>query len=168
MTLTTHAIVGAAAAAVVPAHPFAAFAAGFVSHFVADTIPHKDYDDLFKSLRKDEKNKLNTDFELNKDFVRDFAIIAGDGLLGLVVSLAIFTSLFPVSPFLILLGAFGGQVPDALQFVYYKTHSKILEPLQRFHIWIQQKSPIAVPLWVGLGLQCVCILLVLGGVWLAY
>jgi hypothetical protein len=43
MILSTHAIVGAALASLMPSHPIAAFAAGFASHFVIDSTPHWDY-----------------------------------------------------------------------------------------------------------------------------
>ena len=167
MTLTTHALVGAAAAAVLPQHPLLAFVAGFVSHFVADTIPHKDYDELFKSYRP-AVDKLKNDFEINKDFWRDLAIIAGDGLLGLILALAFFAVLVPASPLIVLLGALGGQIPDALQFLYFKTRAELMVPLQRFHIWIQQTSPIVVPLWVALGLQGALVVFMFAAVYAIY
>ncbi|MBX4191880.1 hypothetical protein KW798_00090 [Candidatus Parcubacteria bacterium] len=167
MTLTTHAIVGAAAAAVVPQHPVWAFVAGFVSHLAIDAIPHKDYGDLLSSFREDDEHPLNNDFVLNKNSISDLAWICFDGMLGLVASIAIFVWFFQISPLIALIGAFAGEFPDALQFLYFKTHTKILLPLQKFHIWIQQKSPINTTFSVALGLQCVLVLAVLGVVWLA-
>jgi hypothetical protein len=43
MILSTHAIVGGAIASLFPSHPLLVVAAGFVSHFAIDAIPHWDY-----------------------------------------------------------------------------------------------------------------------------
>jgi hypothetical protein len=55
MTLTTHALLGAAAASLFPASPALAFAAGFASHFAADALPHWDYKILSKKENKEDK-----------------------------------------------------------------------------------------------------------------
>jgi hypothetical protein len=161
MTLTTHAIVGAAAASLFPTQPVLAFVAGFASHLAADAIPHWDYHP--QSMIKNKTNPLANDMIIGKDFFDDFVQIAGDSFVGLALSVLIFNAwLFHIPLLIVVIGVVAGILPDPLQFVYYKTHSKILEPLQRFHVWIQQKSPIAVPAWVGIGLQCALVVVLIG------
>ena len=86
MTLTTHAVVGAAAASLFPEHPYLAFAAGFASHFAIDALPHWEYGHYLRSMQWDPAQGMHTDMRLGKDFVRDLAIIAGDALLGFVLT----------------------------------------------------------------------------------
>ena len=86
MTLTTHALVGAAAASLFPEHPYLAFAAGFASHFAIDALPHWDYADYLRSMEWDPAQHLHTDMRLGKDFLRDLALIGADALLGFVLT----------------------------------------------------------------------------------
>ena len=141
MTLTTHALVGAAAASLFPAHPYAAFAAGFASHFAIDALPHWDYGEYLRSARWNLAKPLETDMKLGKDFLRDLAIIAADALLGFVLTFVAAKAL-RISPELALVGAGAGIYPDLLQFVYYKIRATRFEPalgyLQRFHLWLQE------------------------------
>lgn len=141
MTLTTHAVVGAAAASLFPEHPYLAFAAGFASHFAIDAIPHWDYGEYLRSMEWDPARRLHTDMRLNKDFLRDLAIIAGDALLGFVLTF-VAAWLLKVSPEIALVGAGAALYPDLLQFVYYKIRTTRFEPilmyLQRFHMWLQE------------------------------
>lgn len=141
MTLTTHAVVGAAAAALFPAHPYLAFAAGFASHLAIDTLPHWDYGHHLRSLRRDPTHRLATDMIIGKEFWRDLSIIGADALLGFALTFVV-ARLLGVSPEIALVGAGAGLYPDLLQFVYYKTRHTRLEPvlsyLQRFHVWIQE------------------------------
>jgi hypothetical protein len=62
---------------------------------------------------------------------------------------------FPV--WLAVLGAWAGILPDPMQFVYYKTRSKLLLPLQRFHIWVQKGKSIHPPFYTGLLYQAVVV-----------
>lgn len=135
MTLTTHAIVGAAAAQIFPSHPVLGFFAGFASHFLIDSIPHWDYKIL--SFKEGEAGHLNDDMILNSKFLIDLLRIGADFWIGIILSLLIYTKLTNSNPLIIILGSLGGIFPDPLQFLYWKTKFKLLEPLQRFHIWIQ-------------------------------
>jgi len=155
MTLTTHALVGAAVAQFFPQHPVLAFAAGFASHFAIDALPHWDYS--LRSSRKDKKNPLNFDMELGRDFARDIARILFDIALGLSLS-ALSAYLLHLSLYLALVGAAAGIFPDGLQFVYFKTRSKLLEPLQRFHIWIQEGRSLKIAAWRGISLQAALVI----------
>ena len=142
MTLPTHAIVGAAAASLFPQAPVAAFIAGFVSHLVIDAIPHWNEGRMLRSLRVDPNDHLNADMELGKDFLLDLAYLGSETAFGLAVGIGIFCFwLFHVSLLVIFLGVIGGLLPDALHFVYFKTHSRILKPFESFHSRIQKEFP---------------------------
>lgn len=141
MTLTTHALVGAAAASLFPAHPYLAFAAGFASHLAIDALPHYDYGEYLRSFRKDPQRQLETDMVWGRWFARDLSIIAADALLGFVLTF-VAAQLLGIPAELALVGAGAGIYPDLLQFVYYKTRltwfEPVLRPLQRLHVWLQE------------------------------
>src|SRR3989344_6041507 len=133
MILATHAIAGAALAATMPDQPILAFIAGAASHFLLDAIPHWDYE--LRSSRKDEKNPLNNDIMIGRDFWFDLIKLGTDALVGLVLSWLFFQSFFTGQLGLLTFtaGAAGGLLPDALQFAYFKLRSPWLTALQRFH-----------------------------------
>lgn len=141
MTLTTHAIVGAAAARVFSFHPVAAFLAAFASHFLIDALPHWDY--TLRSARHDEENPLNNDIVVGKDFFIDLGKIGLDALLGVFLSLVFFQPANAYDLLIVLLGVFGGILPDPLQFLYYKWRHEPLISLQKFHIWIHSDLKLA-------------------------
>lgn len=163
MTLTTHAIVGAAAASLFPASPVLAFAAGFASHLAIDSLPHWDYRILSKQDPLKVEDKLQENMNVrSKEFVFDLLRIGSDAALGVVLACFIFSFwLFQFPLWLAVLGAVAGILPDPLQFVYYKTRSKLLLPLQRFHIWVQKGKSIYPPFYIGLGLQLALVAAVL-------
>ncbi len=136
MTLGTHAAVGAAIATAFPAHPAAAFAAGFVSHFVLDSIPHWDYS--LRSMRNKGDSPLQNDMEVwTKDFAVDILKMGADLLLGTALGLYVFVIVGGSPLVLILAGAAGAVTPDAFHFIYFKIRREPLTTLQRFHIFIQ-------------------------------
>ncbi len=165
MTLTTHAIVGAAAARIFSFNPILAFVAAFSSHFLIDAIPHWDY--VAKSGRQDPENPMNNDMVIGRDFWFDLVRIGFDATLGVFLSLVIFV---PTSIYLfgiIFFGACLGILPDPLQFVYWKFRREPMVSLQRFHIWIHTayKKWTLERRWViGVTAQFVLIVVV---VWLA-
>lgn len=161
MTLTTHALVGAAAASFFPEHPYLAFAAGFASHFAIDALPHWDYGEYLRSMQWNPTQRLHTDMRLGKDFMRDLAVIGADALLGFVLTF-VAAWLLKVSPEIALVGAGAGLYPDLLQFVYYKIRTTPFEPilayLQRFHQWLQKGRHRTDWGWrKGLGLQALLV-----------
>ncbi len=143
MTLGTHAIVGASVASLVPTNPLLAFILGFASHFLLDAIPHWDY--KLYSLERKNGDKMQTYMHFNRFFLFDFARIGFDALLGLFVAFIAFrdSSAFP---YIILVGATGAMLPDALQFVYFKWKKEPVRSLQRFHGWIHAERRIYDPL----------------------
>lgn len=139
MVLATHAVVGTIVATTFTSNPVFAFFIAFASHFILDPIPHWDYK-LF-SFKKDEKEGINHDMVLGKHFIIDLLRIAIDGILGAIISFILFLFILKQSSFLVILASIiGATLPDPLQFLYWKTRSKLLLPLQKFHVRIHAKS----------------------------
>ena len=106
MTLTPHAIVGAAIASTIPDQPLLGFSLAFLSHFVLDAIPHWDY--KLSSMTEDKANKINNNMKIGRDFYFDLLKIGPDFSLGLILAYLLFANL---------VGALGAVFPDLLQFV---------------------------------------------------
>lgn len=160
MTLTTHALVGASTAVLFPEKPVAAFVAGFLSHLAIDSLPHWDY--KLHSLERDPADLLSTDMKFGDKFLVDLRNTASDSILGVSLSVLIFSVfVFQAPLFTVLVAACAGILPDFLQFVYFKTRSKLLEPLQKFHIWLQKGRSLKVSAAVGLPLQALLVLLII-------
>jgi hypothetical protein len=143
MILSTHAVVGAALASLMPSHPVAAFVAGFVSHFVIDAIPHWDYPLRSISLGASARN----DMRMSAARIRDLALLGFDGLAGLALALAIFGT--EANLVAILAGAVGGMLPDPVKFAYTLFPREPLATLERFHNWIHSKRALDWPLGVS-------------------
>lgn len=134
MILAKHAIAGAAVASLTPNEPLIGFATGFLSHFILDAIPHWDYS--LDSKKEDENNPMNDDMIINRAFTKDLLKISFDGIVGILVSYLIFYFFLKISVVVILCGAIGAMIPDALQFVYMKWRHEPFVSLYRFHLWI--------------------------------
>jgi hypothetical protein len=159
MTLTTHAVVGAAAASLFPEHPYLAFTAGFASHFALDALPHWDYGHYLSSMRWDAQKRMHTDMVVGRAFWRDLSIIGADAFLGFLLTFAV-AKLLGVSPEMALVGAGAGIFPDFLQFVYFKIQhtpfERMLRYLQKFHVWVQKGREMTYWGWrKGLVLQAI-------------
>ncbi len=145
MTLITHAVVGAAVASLVPHEPVLGFALGFASHFCVDSIPHwAEGEILLRSVQKETSDPLSRRVHGGKAFVRDVSIVLTDSALGFAAAVFILFYIFHAPLVIVLMGAFAGQMPDGLQFVYMKLHPKIMDGLQYFHESIQEehKNPL--------------------------
>src|SRR3989344_1714675 len=153
MILASHAVVGAVLGKLVPQHPIAAFFLGFLSHFVFDSIPHWQYS--LKSLSKNvagdyempSGKKFNTDMlKVGIDILSGLAIVVwflkplafGDSGLFTLSGVKVFTT----GGLSVLAGAFGGMLPDGLQFLYFKIKREPFLSLQRFHNWIHAEHDI--------------------------
>lgn len=134
MTLTTHAVVGAAVASLMPTHPVLGMCAAFVSHFAIDAIPHWDYPIASASINPQQGGGLSYDKDLLVDVVR----IGADLVFGLLLAVALFAT--PQLFWIVLAGACAGIVPDPLQFAYLRIRREPLVSLQRFHEWIHTKN----------------------------
>jgi hypothetical protein len=136
MILSTHALVGAAIANLLPAHPGAAFAFGFASHFVLDAIPHADYPIRSASLDP----KIGAPLQFDRALLQDTVTIGADGLFGLVFAFVLFAS--AENQWTILLGVFGAMLPDAIQSLHARFPREPLSTLQRLHRWAHTKTEI--------------------------
>ncbi len=159
MTLSTHAVVGAAIVCIIPEHPILGFSLAFASHFLLDAIPHWDY--KLKSMVEDHDNRLNNDMIINKDFFIDLARIFIDALLGLVLVTIFFIMNGPHLFWLPIVGVVGALLPDALQFIYFKWKHQPLVGLQRFHLWIHSQTDFNDRPLVGIAFQVVIIIVAL-------
>ncbi|HBM45566.1 MAG: hypothetical protein UT05_C0010G0004 [Parcubacteria group bacterium GW2011_GWF2_38_76] len=125
MILTSHSIIGVAAARLAPVNPILAFSLAFLSHFVADAIPHWEY-----KLSKISDPKYSEKISLNKDFAIDVMKVGSDILFGVLLSYFIF---YGENPELILIGILGGIFPDILQFLYGKIKIEPLITFKKIH-----------------------------------
>lgn len=166
MTQATHAVIGAAAASLFPEQPYLAFAAGFASHFVIDAIPHWDYDRQWLRSINYSYDKLHTSVRLDRSVGRDVAIVGVDAFIGLVLTLWLAWYLdFPVA--IALVGAGAGLYPDFLHFVFFAFRNnewvdRILEPLERFHMWVGWREYKYMHPAKGIALQLVLLVGVVG------
>lgn len=147
MTLTTHAVTGAAIASLIPQYPIIVFCAAFASHFIIDAIPHWDYPIVSSSVNPLIGDKMKYD----KDLLQDTIVIGGDILLGIFLSLWLFAS--PGSFGIIFLGACSGMLPDPLHFFYARFRHEPLVTLQRFHLWIHTDEHLEDSRLLGIGSQ---------------
>ena len=156
MTLTTHAVVGATIASVMPNHPLLGFALAFMSHFLLDAIPHWDY--ALSSQKTDKSNRMNDDIIINRSFFTDLTKIGLDVLCGVLLVLFFFTLYGPHLLWLPLVGVAGAILPDALQFAYWKYRHQPLTSLQRFHIWVHAKKDFNEKPTIGIPMQLAVII----------
>lgn len=157
MTLATHTIIGGIAASFFPTHPEVGFIVAFASHFAIDAIPHWDYP--LRAYELDKKNNMNSDIALDKRFAKDLINIGLDVLIGLLVSSYILMFIGKFSLPILIVGALGGIIPDALQLVYMKFRHQPLISLQRFHIWIQRDERLRGKPFIGTLLQIALIVI---------
>lgn len=156
MTLTTHAVVGASIAALIPSQPALGFTLGFVSHFLLDAIPHWDYH--LKAANENKENRLDSTLVFTKDTIIDLVKIGTDGFLGLALPFLFYMpQTWPLALALVC-GAIGGMLPDGLQFVYYQVRREPVTTLQRFHQYIHAELRLK-DYWIpGLTLQIAIIM----------
>lgn len=146
MTLSAHAVVGAALSSAFRLNPGASFLVGFMSHFLLDRVPHWDY--KLKSANIDENNPFNNDLPVTRQAWLDFVKIGFDASLGLGLSLVFFLGNGQDLNWLSLLaGAFGGILPDGLQFVYMKVRREPFILFYRFHLLMHSPYKIKDTLW---------------------
>ena len=141
MTLSTHAIVGAAAAKLLTLNPILGFFIGLASHYLLDSIRHWDY--KLESKTKVKEDPLSERMEINWKFARDAVRVGSDFLLGvLLVCVLLFLSKDLSNIFAVLAGFLGGVFPDALQFVVFRLKKEPVISLQKFHHFVHSKKDI--------------------------
>jgi uncharacterized protein (DUF2062 family) len=165
MTLATHAVTGALIGAVGSENLAFAAGAGFLSHFVFDTIPHWDY--KLGAATEDKNNPLNNTMNVgSKAFIVDLAKIGLDFLLGMVIVAFLVYS----KPTQVIIGAFVGAlfavIPDPLQFVYWKFKPLFMQPLQRFHVYMHADTRLNDRPVIGIGSQLGIIIITAVVFWL--
>ena len=138
MILATHAIAGVAAAEFFPSNPIVAFIAAFLGHFVLDAIPHWNY--TIKSHEENPDDPLNGKVRFGKDLIVDLFKIFIDLSSGIALAFLFFSKGTYQNETIVLLGAFGGMLPDALQFAYWIFKIEPLKSLQKFHVWVHHKT----------------------------
>ena len=143
MILSTHAIVGAAIASLMPDHPALALASGIASHFAIDAIPHWDYPLRAISVKPNSRAALL----LNWSLCRDLGLIALDACVGLAIALWLYAT--PAAEFAVLIGALGAMLRDPLQLAHRLYPREPLRTLQRFHVWIHTKRRLTWPIGVS-------------------
>jgi hypothetical protein len=141
--LSTHAIVGAAVASLMPDHPALAFACGMASHFAIDAIPHWDYPLRAISVKPNTGAAL----KLNWFLFQDLGLIMLDACVGLGIALWLYAT--PTAEISVLLGALGAMLPDPLQLAHRLCPREPLRTLQRFHVWIHTKRKLTWPVGVS-------------------
>lgn len=132
MTLTTHAVAGAAIAGTLSAYPVLALPLAFLSHFLLDAIPHWDYD--LKSAKKFVGESTGVELSFGKDFLIDVLRVGTDLSLGLVLAGLVFYIIGDKQiGILVLAGALVAVLPDFMQFAYGKLKTKSLAYFQSWH-----------------------------------
>ena len=134
MILSTHAVVGAAIASLMPSHTALAFVSGFASHFVIDAIPHWDYPLRSILITPSDTGRAIT---LNWRLCGGLGLVALDACLGVAVALWLYAS--PTATTAVLLGTLGAILPDPLRLAYKLWPREPLRTLQRFHGRIHSK-----------------------------
>ena len=134
MILATHAIIGGAIGKLMPNNPILAFALGFLSHFIADAIPHWHYPVGSRTI--DETDPMKIDMAIGKKFAIDLFRIGIDFAIGLAASFYFLhnSPSFDASAISIFAGCLGGILPDPLLFLAWKIPVKPLTTLQNIHI----------------------------------
>ena len=161
MTLTTHAVAGAAVALAFRAHPALGILAAFASHFPLDAIPHWDHP-LYSHKRNSEDPMDDRLTFWTKEFYRDVLAAGFDGMLGLALIGAFASWYTPHHLLLALAGGMAGILPDVLQVVYYAFPHSPIRHLQRFHRWVHAKSNLNHNPTLGIPIQLVIMLICAG------
>lgn len=163
MTLATHIVIAAAASKPIGmAHPILVFLVSLASHYLSDAIPHWDYHLSSLPERKDMRERA---FSSVRAFLHDFKKIALDALLGTVIVLATLRPQTGEQYFFLALIVVGSTLPDFLQGVYYATHWKVLEPIQRFHDFMHTKIKLGPYPKFGIPFQAIIALIAVYFLW---
>jgi hypothetical protein len=130
LTLTTHAVVGAAIVSIMPAHPLLGLSLAFASHFLLDAIPHWDYPIRSPSVHP----AIAAPMKYDRALFADMLTIGADAALGVTLAIVLFAT--RASLILVFCGACAAILPDMLQFAYMRLPREPLTSLQQLHRWI--------------------------------
>lgn len=135
MFLTPHAAVGAAIAMAVTGDPVAAFGVGWLSHYLADSVPHGD-------------ERLATWVSQGNEVKRLLAITTIDAVIWIVILTYVFLSVG--FSWVILSAVVGSAVPDVMWGLEKVMKRELFGPLRKFHGWNHNFFKVDLPLWTGL------------------
>ncbi len=163
MTLSTHAVVGAFVGAVASQNLALAASAGFLSHFIMDSIPHWDY--KLGSTSEDKSKPMETDMKISgKQFYIDLFKIGCDVALGLSLTYLFFSHASSTVLLAALIGACCAIAPDPLQFVYWKFRREPLISLQKFHLFMHADTRLNDKPLIGITSQIIIMCIVYVGI----
>ncbi len=152
MILTAHTIVGSAVANLVPNSPVLGFVLAYGSHYLIDTIPHRDqYIDPFF----DKDWKTYGSIFSNLKSMLGVLLIGGDVLIGIILSFIIFVR-GEASLIATIVGIVGGVLPDFLQFLYYKFKKQPWIFTQKIHDFFHSKNEMKDKTFLGILSQATC------------
>lgn len=145
MTLTTHSIVGAAIANLMPANPEFGFALAYASHYLSDMIPHAELVSEESIIEKDDPNNFSYKAKNLKSIFFDAKSSFGFLIIGIdfLVALALCWLLFVrnrQSLIATIAGVAGGLLPDFLQFLYYKFKKEPWTFFQKIHHFFHSEN----------------------------
>jgi len=140
MILITHIIIATAVAKPLAGGvPFWGLLIGWASHYLADFIPHWEYQLI--SLTEKSGNSLETEVKSAsfKEKAADYLLVTSDALLGALISFIIIAPINSHQLIYWFLVVLGGILPDFLQFLYYIKKWNFLKPLQTLHNFFHSK-----------------------------
>ena len=129
MILSTHAIVGAAAAQFFPGAPALTFGAAVASHYLVDLIPHREYTVNFFEKVQLGRHEISTVNFKNWNWA-DTIKVSLDIALGLAVAIFLLGHL---GWLVLTLGILGGILPDTLRFFKPLRKAEILHAKVHYH-----------------------------------
>jgi hypothetical protein len=129
MILTSHAIVGASLANVLPNNPVVGFGLAFISHYAIDMIPHTDYD--ISNFLQHETKTIKSILR-NAGAALHLLFIVADFIFAILLCILFFVR-DGKSLTITLMGITGGVLPDFLQFLYFKYKKQPWIFFQRIH-----------------------------------
>ncbi len=162
MTLATHILIaGAIAKPISSAHPAILFGVSVLSHYLADLIPHWDYD--IRSI--DNKEKNNADIITwrfsDKQFLWDIFRFGLDAGIGFFILLLIVWPETLSSLLKVLAVSAGALFPDALQGIYFTRKAEFLRPIQRIHDFFHTKIRLGPYPLIGIPFQALFVFIAL-------
>ncbi len=154
MTITTHAVVGAAVTNLLKFNPPLALSAALISHFLLDALPHYDYQLASLSKAGDSKS-FKLDYRL---WLKDIKKLGLDTLLAVILVLFF----WPPSTvnYLIYIGVGLAVLPDGLYFLSYLINCRVTNIVTRLHQYTHACWRLTNPIW-GLFWQILIVLTVL-------
>ncbi len=151
MTLATHMVAGAAVAKVFSSHPVEAFAIGWISHYILDSVVHWDYP--LSITGGEEHVPINVRQASKKLIAYDITKVSIDVCLGVILVTILARNFDPNNLVVLIAGAIGATIPDFLQFLFGIFKLKILEILQKFHDFMHAKHTLKHKPFFGISTQ---------------